>query len=62
MIQNLKVHGFKSIKEMDLELRNINILIGANGSGKSNLLDVFDFLRNIWAQNLRKARGQIYRS
>lgn len=43
-IERIKLKGFKSIKEMDLELRNINILIGANGSGKSNLISFFNML------------------
>lgn len=45
-ITSLSVHGFKSIKALDnLPLRDINIIIGANGSGKSNLLKVFDLIK-----------------
>ncbi len=40
-LEGIKIHGFKSIRELDLELRPMNVLIGANGSGKSNFLDVF---------------------
>ncbi len=40
-LERIKVRGFKSIRKLDLELRPINVLIGANGSGKSNFLDVF---------------------
>ncbi|MCW6038408.1 AAA family ATPase [Spirulina subsalsa FACHB-351] len=36
-LQELTLNGFKSIKEMDLQLQPLNILIGANGAGKSNL-------------------------
>jgi predicted ATPase len=28
----IKIKGFKSIKELDLEIKPINVLIGANGS------------------------------
>ncbi len=45
-IQTISVRGFKGIKEMDLELRQLNVLIGANGVGKSNLLGVFELLRD----------------
>jgi hypothetical protein len=31
MLRRVTLKGFKSIKEMDLELRAMNILIGANG-------------------------------
>ena len=42
----LTVKGFRSIKSIEkLELRPINVLVGANGSGKSNFLEVFVFLR-----------------
>ncbi|WP_297976247.1 AAA family ATPase, partial [uncultured Capnocytophaga sp.] len=36
MISSIHIEGFKSIREMTLLLRPINILIGANGAGKSN--------------------------
>ena len=40
------VEGFRSIARLDrLPLRPINVLIGANGSGKSNLIQVFALLR-----------------
>jgi len=42
----LTVKGFRSIKSIErLELRPINVLVGANGSGKSNFVGVFAFLR-----------------
>jgi predicted ATPase len=44
-IQSVTIEGFKSIRSIkDLPLRPINILIGANGSGKTNFLDAFVFL------------------
>ena len=39
-------------KECDLEIRNINILIGSNGAGKTNFLSAFTLLNNLYAQNL----------
>jgi predicted ATPase len=53
-MNRLKINGYKSIKELELDLRAINIFIGANGSGKSNLLSFFDFLKNIYNQNLQE--------
>jgi predicted ATPase len=44
VLKRLKLKGFKSIKEIDLELRPLNVLIGANGSGKSNLISFFRML------------------
>ena len=45
-IKTISVRGFKGIRAIeDLELRRMNVLIGANGAGKSNLLGVFELLR-----------------
>ncbi|MFQ5633386.1 MAG: AAA family ATPase, partial [bacterium] len=47
MIERISIENYKSIRELkDFELKPINVLIGANGSGKSNFLDVFAFLRD----------------
>lgn len=54
LIQSISIQGFKSIKDLNLELRPINILIGANGSGKSNFLSFFEFLNAIYRENLRE--------
>ena len=43
-LKRIKISGFKSIKEMDLEMRDLNVLIGANGVGKSNLVSFFRLL------------------
>ncbi len=43
--RSITIKGFRSIRSIeDLELRPINLLIGANGSGKSNFLEAFVFL------------------
>ncbi len=38
MIKNLVVRGFRSIKEMSLDLGKITVLTGANNSGKSSVI------------------------
>ena len=44
----ITVRGFKSIAALEkVELRPINLLIGSNGSGKSNFIGVFSFLHAI---------------
>ena len=48
----IQIKGFKSIKELNLELKDINILIGANGSGKSNLLSFFEMLKWLFDNDL----------
>ena len=44
-LDKITVRGFKSIRELvDFELRNINVIVGANGAGKSNFLEIFEIL------------------
>ncbi|MCT7951619.1 AAA family ATPase [Ancylothrix sp. C2] len=45
MLKRIKIKGYKSIKELDLVLSPINVLIGANGAGKSNFISFFKLLR-----------------
>lgn len=47
ILKRIKVNGFKSIVEIDLLIKKNNILIGANGAGKSNLISLFTFLNNL---------------
>ncbi len=38
-LDKLTILGFKSIRELrNFELRNLNVFVGANGAGKSNLI------------------------
>jgi predicted ATPase len=52
-IQRMKIEGFKSIKSLDIELKPLNILIGANGAGKSNFISAFKFLNELTSRNLQ---------
>lgn len=46
-LDRLQIRGFKSIREEDIELRPLNVLIGSNGAGKSNLVAVFELLHEM---------------
>lgn len=39
MIRSIKIENYKSIRKMDLSLGRLNIFIGENGAGKSNILE-----------------------
>ena len=52
-LNRIQIKGFKSIRELDLELRPLNVLIGANGSGKSNFIEVFRLLNEIVDRKLQ---------
>ena len=58
-LDRIQVKGFKSIRELELKLRPLNVLIGANGSGKSNLIQVFEMLNYIVNERLQKYVGQV---
>ena len=53
MIQKIQINNYKSIRSLDLDMKPINILIGSNGSGKSNFIGFFKFLKNIYDRNLQ---------
>jgi len=55
MIKKIRVKNFKSFKDLELNIGKVNILIGANGSGKSNFVQIFRFLRDIVKDGLEKA-------
>lgn len=46
-LDRMRIRGFKSIRDQTVELRPLNVLIGANGSGKSNFIGVFRLLNRI---------------
>jgi predicted ATPase len=46
-INKIKVSNFKSFDELAVDLRPLNIVIGANAAGKSNFLEVFRFVRDV---------------
>ncbi len=54
MISYLKISGFKSVKETELDLLPVNILIGSNGSGKSNIISFFKLVHALFNQRLQR--------
>ncbi len=46
-IKKIKVKNFKSFNDLQVELGKFNMLIGANASGKSNFIQIFQFMRDI---------------
>lgn len=52
-LSSLSITGFKSIKSCNIEMTNLNVLIGANGSGKSNFIGFFKFIHELLDENLQ---------
>lgn len=52
-LRKIKIEGFKSIQSADLTLGELNVVIGANGSGKSNFIGVFRLLDKVLSHQLQ---------
>ena len=63
MITRIEVDGFKSLRGFSLELSPLTVIIGANGAGKSNLLDALKLLSQLARHNvieaLKSGRGAV---
>lgn len=54
-LEKLTVHGFTSIKDLnDVKMGDLNVVIGANGAGKSNFIQIFRMLTAMTKKNLSK--------
>lgn len=47
LITRLKLKNWRNFRSLDVPLRDVSYFLGPNASGKSNLLDVFRFLRDV---------------
>lgn len=56
-LSRLVLKGYKSIAECNMELGALNVLIGANGAGKSNFIGFFRLINRILDQQLQAAVG-----
>ncbi len=54
MLTYLDIKGFKSIESQSITLGRINVLIGANGVGKSNLFSFFRMLASMTSGSLQE--------
>ncbi|MEZ4848668.1 MAG: AAA family ATPase [Bacteroidia bacterium] len=54
MIQKLEIYNFKSIKELFLDCKRINVFIGKPNVGKSNILEGISMFRGGLKENIRQ--------
>jgi predicted ATPase len=52
-LKKIEMAGYKSIKHAEIDLGRVNVLIGANGAGKSNLVSFFEFLYEVRQNRLQ---------
>ena len=72
MLERLSVRTFKSLEDVTVELGLVNVFIGANGSGKSNLLEAIGVLsaaadgkvddQSLLARGVRPGVPRLYKS
>jgi predicted ATPase len=61
MIQNIRVDGFRSLLNTEIRLSpGLNVLVGANGTGKSNFIAFLDFVGTFAADDLQAAIAQAH--
>ncbi|MCK4799110.1 MAG: AAA family ATPase [Spirochaetes bacterium] len=54
-LNSIKISNYKSLKQEKIEFGKFNIIVGANASGKSNLISVINFFKNIMENGLNNA-------
>ncbi|WP_053716252.1 AAA family ATPase [Saccharothrix sp. NRRL B-16348] len=52
-LKSIEVEGYASIRSARVDLGRLNVLIGANGAGKSNFIRVFELLGRLVEEDLR---------
>jgi predicted ATPase len=59
IVSHLRVKNWRNFQRVSVALRERQFIVGANASGKSNLLDVFRFLRDIAKEEDSKRLSKI---
>lgn len=55
VITRVRASNFRSIESLDLQLGPLNVLVGQNGVGKSNIIDVLRFVRDCVTRSVDQA-------
>ena len=61
MLKRVKIQGYKSLVDVEVQLQPLTVLFGSNGVGKSNFLDALQFLSRITATNNLRYAFPLYR-
>lgn len=62
MLKRIKIKGYKSLVDLQLNLKPLSMLVGPNASGKSNFLDALQLLSRIaTSRSLKEAFASPYR-
>jgi len=59
-LESIRLKNFRAFKNAEMKhIPNMCVLVGANGAGKSTILGVFDFLKNLMASNVNSALARL---
>src|SRR5713101_5968150 len=58
LISRIEIENLLSFKSLDLELRPLNVLVGPNASGKSNLIRSLDLVRALPKRELGRVMAE----
>lgn len=53
VLKEIHVTNFKSLKDVKVVFNNFNVIVGRNGSGKTNFIELFKFLKNVLVEEKR---------
>jgi energy-coupling factor transporter ATP-binding protein EcfA2 len=60
MLTSISVNGFKTLSDFQIELKpGLNILVGPNGSGKTNIISFFEFLAHLVESDASEATSRL---
>src|SRR5437016_12884591 len=54
LLKRVQLEGFRSIKRAEVNFRSLNIMIGANGAGKSNFVAFFKMMNEMMGGRLQQ--------
>jgi predicted ATPase len=58
MIRRIEAHGYRSLRNVEQEIRDFQVLVGPNGSGKSSFLDVVGLIGDLLRSGLSAVRSR----
>ena len=62
MLSRVEIRGYRSIKDAQVDLGPLNLIVGANGAGKSNFVSFFKMLNEMMGLRLQEYLGLTGRS
>jgi predicted ATPase len=62
LLKKVRLQGFRSFKSIEVDLGRLNIMIGANGAGKSNFISFFKMLNEMMAGRFQQYIGSTGRA